>query len=114
MYMFALCALLMDLGFFKEIQISFLSVEHIHKDIDQEFRIISKTLKKTDIDLIKEMFIPLEKGTSPKEVFVRVQHLENVRDWKAFITPYLLRGSKALVDTTSPHHMRFYMQNGKH
>lgn len=40
------------------------------------------------------------------------RHLENVRDWKSFITPHLLRGGDTLTGITFPHHMRFYMVDG--
>lgn len=71
MYMFSLCTIVVGLGFFKEVHISFLLVGHMHKDIDQRFNIISNTLKKTDIDSMKEMLALLEKETSPREAFMR-------------------------------------------
>jgi hypothetical protein len=54
-YMFALCAALVGLGYFQEIQLCFLIVGHTHQDIDQRFSIISNTLKRTTIDLLKEL-----------------------------------------------------------
>ena len=39
-------------------------------------------------------------------------HLENVRDWKSFITPHLLTRGDAITGITFSHHMRFYMENG--
>ena len=44
-YMFAYCASLVTLGYFREVRISFLIVGHIHEDIDQRFSIISGVLK---------------------------------------------------------------------
>jgi hypothetical protein len=38
--------------------------------------------------------------------------LENVRDWKSFITPHLLTRGDTITGITFPHHMRFYMENG--
>jgi hypothetical protein len=43
--MFGLCATLVAQGYFKEVQLSFLIVGHMHEDIDQRFSIISNTLK---------------------------------------------------------------------
>jgi hypothetical protein len=43
---------------------------------------------------------------------VSARHLENVRDWKSFITPHLLTRSDTITGITFPHHMRFYMENG--
>ena len=110
-YMFALCAALVGLGFFKEVELSFLIVGHTHEDIDQRFSCISNTLKRSDVDSLKEMFSLIEQGTSPTEAFVTTRLLENVWDWKSFITPHLLAGPDSLVGITFPHHMRFYMNN---
>jgi hypothetical protein len=43
---------------------------------------------------------------------VSARHLENVRDWKSFITPHLLTKGDTITRITFPHHMRFYMENG--
>lgn len=111
-YMFALCASLVGLGIFQEVQLCFLIVGHTHEDIDQRFSIISNTLKRTDIDSLQELLQLVEKGTSYTEAFVSARHLENVWDWKSFITPHLQTGGDTLTGITFPHHMRFYMENG--
>jgi hypothetical protein len=54
-YMFALCAALVGLGYFQEVQLCFLIVGHTHEDIDQHFSIILNTLKRTNIDSLKEL-----------------------------------------------------------
>lgn len=110
-YMFALCAALVGLGFFKEVELCFLIVGHTHEDIDQRFSCISNTLKRSDVDSLKEMLTLIQRGTSPTEAFVTARLLENVWDWKLFITPHLLAGADSLVGITFPHHMRFYMDN---
>jgi hypothetical protein len=110
-YMFALCAALVGLGYFQEVQLCFLIVGHTHKDIDQHFSIISNTLKRTNIDSLKELLQLVEIGTSYTEAFVSVRHLENVRDWKSFITPHLLTGGDTVTGITFLHHMRFYMES---
>jgi hypothetical protein len=87
-------------------------VGHTHEDIDQRFSIISNTLKRTNIDSLKELLQPVERGTSYIEAFVSTKHLENVRDWKLFITPHLLTGGDTVTGITFPHYMRFYMESG--
>jgi hypothetical protein len=54
-YMFTLCAALVGLGYFQEVQLCFLIVGHTHENIDQCFSIISSTLKRTNIDSLKEL-----------------------------------------------------------
>ena len=44
-YMFAFCAYFVALGHFREVQLSFLIVGHIHDDVDQRFSVISNILK---------------------------------------------------------------------
>jgi hypothetical protein len=79
-YMFTLCAALVGLGYFQEVQLCFLIVGHTHEDIDQRFSIISNTLKRTNIDSVKELLELVQRGTSYTEAFVSTRHLENVRD----------------------------------
>ena len=76
------------------------------------FSTISNTLKSSDIDSMKKLLSQVEKGTSYTEAYVSARHLENVRDWKSFITPHLFRGGDTLTGITFPHHMRFYMLGG--
>jgi hypothetical protein len=87
-------------------------VEHTHEDIDQRFRIISNTLKRTNIDLLKELLELVQRGTSYTEAFVSARHLENVWDWKLFIMLHLLTRGDTITRITFLHHMRFYMENG--
>jgi hypothetical protein len=87
--MFALCTVLVGLGYFQEVQLGFLIVGHTHEDIDQRFSIISNMLKTTNIDSLKELLELVEKKTLYTEAFVNTRHLENVRDWKSFIMPHL-------------------------
>jgi hypothetical protein len=79
-YIFALCAALVGLRYFQEVQLCFLIVEHTHEDIDQRFSIISNTLKRTNIDSLKELLELVQRGTSYMEAFVSTRHLENIRD----------------------------------
>jgi hypothetical protein len=110
--MFALCTTLVGLGYFQEVQLYFLIVGHTHENIDQRFSIISNTLKRTNIDSLKELLELVQRRTSYTEAFVSARHLENVRDWKSFIMLHLLTRGDTITGITFPHHMRFYMENG--
>jgi hypothetical protein len=110
-YIFGLCATLVALGFFKEIQLSFLIVGHTHEDIDQRFSSISSALKHQDIDSLKEFLDVIRARPIHTEPFVHAEHLEHIRDWSKFITPYLR--TDAFVGISQPHHFRFYMQENK-
>jgi hypothetical protein len=60
--MFALCAALVGSEYFQEVQLCFLIVGHMHEDIDQCFSIISNTLKRTNIDSLKELLELMQTG----------------------------------------------------
>lgn len=49
-YMFSSCTMLVGLGLFKQAKPSFLTIGHLHEDIDQCFNIISNTLKRQNIN----------------------------------------------------------------
>jgi len=76
--MFALCATFVGLGFFQEVQLSFLIVGHTHEDIDQRFNIISNMLKRKDIDSMDELLSLVEKRTLYMEAFMSARKLEDV------------------------------------
>jgi len=46
------------------------------------------------------------------EAFVNAQKLENIRDWKSFITSYLLKRGEKLMGIMFSHHISFYIENG--
>ena len=75
-YVFGLCATLVGLGYFSEVQLSFLIVGHTHEDIDQRFSVISGVLKRQDIDSLKELRL-VRLGVSPLEAFTYAEHLED-------------------------------------
>jgi len=76
--MFTMYAILIGLGFFKEVHLCFLLVGHTHEDIDYKFSVISNILKRKDIDTLEEMLQLVEKGTSYTEAFVSACKLEHV------------------------------------
>jgi hypothetical protein len=111
-YMFGYCTVLVAQGYFKEVQLSFLIVGHTHEDIDQRFSIISNTLKRQDVDSLRQLLQPTNEGAWFTESFFSARLLENVWNWKSFITPYLITGGDSFVGISLPHHMRFSMANG--
>jgi hypothetical protein len=88
-----------------------LIVGHTHEDIDQRFSYISSALKRQDIDSLEEMLQIIRERPTFTEPFIHAEHLEHIRDWKSFITPYLRED--AFVGISKPHHFRFYMQDNK-
>ena len=68
----------MALGIFKEIQLSFLLVGHIHKNIDQRFSTISAALKPQDIHSLKELLSTIQLNPPKTEPLVVVEHLEYI------------------------------------
>ena len=97
----------MALGIFREIQLSFLLVGHTHEDIDQRFSTISSALKRQDINSLKELLQIIQEKPTRTEPFVVAEHLEHIRDWKSFISPYLREDE--FIGTSQPQHFRFYM-----
>ena len=77
-YVFGLCATLVGLGYFSEVQLSFLIVGHTHEDIDQRFSVISGVLKRQDIDSLEELLQLVRLGVSPTEAFTYTEHLEDI------------------------------------
>ena len=53
--MFAFYATLVGLGYFAEVNLSFLLVGYTNEDIDQRFSVILSTLKHHDIDSMQEL-----------------------------------------------------------
>jgi hypothetical protein len=49
-FLLELCAILVGLGYFEEVQVGFLLVEHTHSNIDQRFSSIFHILKRDDIN----------------------------------------------------------------
>ena len=111
-YMFGLCAVLVAQRYFKEVQLSFLIVGHMHENIDQRFSIISNTLKRQDVDSLHQLLQLINEGASFTESFVSARLLENMWDWKIFIIPYLMTRGDSIVGISLLHYMRFSMASG--
>ena len=113
-YMFAYCASLVALGYFREVRLSFLIIGHTHEDIDQRFSIISGVLKRQDIDSVKKMLALIEREASYTEAFTSASLMKHIWDWKGYITPYLHSRSDAWKGIRQPHHFRFLYKMAKH
>ena len=112
-YIFAFCTVLLGLRYFAEVYLNFLLVGHTHEDIDQRFSVISRTLKRQDIDSLQQLLELIKKGASHTEAFATSRHLEYVWDWKEFITPYLYSGLNTFVEISTKHHFKFYLKDNK-
>ena len=97
----------------ENIGLSFLLVGHTHEDIDQRFSVISRTLKRQDIDSLQELLELVKKRASHIEAFATSRHLEYVWDWKEFVTLYLYNGLNTFVGISMKHHFKFYFKENK-
>ena len=110
-YLFGYLGMLVELGVFEKIILSFLPVGHTHEDIDQLFSRISVYLHKHD----HYSRFGLEKairraykgagGTPPQ-----VTHWDTVADMSAFLTPFL--PSAGFPTCTLYHQFRFFRRPG--
>ena len=112
-YMFAYCASLVALEYFREVRFSFLIVGHTHEDIDQQFNIISSVLKRQDIDSVKEMLALIEHGAWYTEALISALFIEHIWDWKGYIMTHLHFRSDTWKGIRQPHHFRFLVQHGE-
>ena len=74
-YFLALCATLVAHGYFTEVVVSFLIVEHTHEDIDQRFSSISGVLKRQNIDTLPEL-LRLVQESAPRHVDEPIRYAE--------------------------------------
>ena len=110
-FLLGLCATLVGLGYFEEVRVGFLLVGHTHSDIDQRFSSISYVLKGDDINSLSEL-LKLLQNKIPGHVDKPVQYaqlMENIWDWKGFITPHLqFSRSAKFIGMSEPHHFQFF------
>ena len=97
---------LVGLGYFAKVYLSFLLVEHTHEDIDQRFSVILGTLKRQDIDSLRELLEFIKKEASHTEAFTTSRHLEYVWDWKKFISLYLYSGPNTFMGISTKDHFQ--------
>ena len=83
-FVFALCALLVELGIFRKIKVSFLMVGHTHEDVDQMFSRFSTYLRRTNAFTMDELTNAFEKSYSPMPTAIL---LENVPDYCRWLHP---------------------------
>ncbi|WAR04394.1 hypothetical protein MAR_019763 [Mya arenaria] len=92
-FMLGFCELLIRLEVFREVHLSFLMVGHTHEDIDAQFSVISKTLRKLDVETLPKLLQILPNSTQIKKLF-------NIKDW---IAPHLNK----IVNHSKPLHFMF-------
>ena len=102
-FIFSFCALLVKLGIFKKIKVSFLMVGHTHEDIDQMFSRFSTWLNKNDAYDIEDLMSGFQASYTHSQVSptsIKVDHVFNVSDW---MDKYMSKISL----TRRPHVFRF-------
>jgi hypothetical protein len=103
-FLFGLCATLVGLGYFEEVRVGFLLVGHTHSDI-------SHVLKGDDINSLSEL-LKLLKNQIPCHVDELVRYaqlMQNIWDWKGFITPHLQSSRSAeFIGMSELHHFQFF------
>ncbi|WAR14225.1 hypothetical protein MAR_004330 [Mya arenaria] len=92
-FMLGFCELLIRLEVFREVQLSFLMVGHTPEDIDAQFSVISRTLRKLDVETLPKLLQILPNSTQIKKLF-------NIKDW---IAPHLDK----IVNHSKPLHFMF-------
>ena len=106
-YVFAFCALLVELGVFRKVKVGFLIVGHTHEDVDQLFSRFSTYLRRNDVLTMESLTSALEKSYTPRPIAIIVENMPNVSTW--------LGGKiEAIVDHSRPHVFKFTCnRNGK-
>ena len=113
-FIFGLCATLVGLGYFEEVRVGFLLVGHTHSDIDQQFSSISHVLKRDDINSLSKLlkFLQNQIPDHANKPIRYAQLMENIWDWKGFITPHLQSSRSAkVIGMSELHHFQFFQQN---
>ena len=85
-FVFAFCALLVELGVFRKIKVSFLMVGHTHEDVDQMFSRFSTYLRRTDAFAMDDLTSAFEKSYTPMPTAIL---LENVPDFCRWLHPQI-------------------------
>ena len=85
-YVFAFCALLVELGIFRKIKVSFLMVGHTHEDVDQMFSRYSTYLARCDSFTMDSLMDAFEKSYTPTPTAIL---LDNLPDFVTWLKPYM-------------------------
>ena len=99
-YYFAMMALLVKLGHFREIYVSYLITGHTHEDIDAIFGNIAKALINTDALTLPALMNVINEACHEKKISAAV--LKYVYD----ISKWLLPSLNELKHVTQPHMFR--------
>ena len=102
-FIFAFCALLVHLGVFEVVKLSFLPVGHTHEDIDQGFQVLAGKLRKADARTLPQLLDVLEgkedgQANADKTRRVRLLDTQNVFDFKKALEPCMDKASVTGLD----------------
>ena len=102
-YLFGYLELLVALGVFMEVEVSFLPVGHTHTDIDQAFSVVSRILSRTDAATMTELINAIDSCYLGKASALRLEKVANFSG--------LCEQAKCLVSTQSVGgimHLRYF------
>ncbi|XP_053405149.1 uncharacterized protein LOC128558899 [Mercenaria mercenaria] len=88
-YVMAFCELLVTERIFDEVHLSFLYVGHTHEDVDAAFSHVAERLRKTDVEILQDLFDLLPSSEAIDIMF----------DIKSWLSPEI----KELVGVSSPY-----------
>ncbi|XP_071958009.1 uncharacterized protein [Antedon mediterranea] len=107
-FVFALCALLVELKIFRKIKIGFLMVGHTHEDIDQLFSCVAKYLNKYRASTLDHRRSAVE--NSYKKLPITSSIISYLHDIKNWLVPYM----QDIRYHSKPHQFKFVLaQTGK-
>ena len=92
-YFFGYLELLVALGVYLEVEVSFLPVGHTHTDIDQAFSVVSRILSRTNAGTMTELIAAIDSCYLGKASALRLDRIVNFSG--------LCEQTKCLVDTRS-------------
>ncbi|CAB4032559.1 Hypothetical predicted protein [Paramuricea clavata] len=100
-------AILVKMGLFRKIKLSFLMVGHTHEDIDQMFSCFSRHLAKHDARTIPELFAEMESSYTPKPSCEQLRCMFDVKKWMDGYVEDKISGH------VHQQQFKFEMKNGK-
>lgn len=107
-FVFCFWSLLVAKGIFREVYVNFMLVGHTHDDIDALFGRWSMALKKEDFPTIPLLM----KSFMDNEAVPTIPHLiEEVPDFKSFISDGIADGEESLQGHTKAHQLKFFMDS---
>ena len=98
-FVFSFCSLLVELGIFDKVKISFLMVGHTHEDVDQLFSRFSSWLKHRNAESLPALLDGFEKSYTPSPTAIELENvfnyssclMDNIQDMSAHSKPHVFK-----------------------